>query len=245
MKFYKQIFFSISLQAVALLLFVNGVSAQDDSHRPELPHPMNATMGILDPVGSFNARANMFRQQNRDGNSEIDISGHFSYGLSDVGGLHLRSLGIRTTPLTELIGMLSLWQDESKLQGISFIGILGIPTGKKNGDEHHGLSYLAGLSGRVTVSDFINNDIILHYDLTAKHYIAESGTVVRLSPNIFGLLDTKITIGNTVQPEVLFMPSVKVRIFSGGFVGVGYNTPITTYSTFNNQLFIQFEVGSH
>lgn len=240
MKFYKQFIFSISL-----LLFVDDASAQDDSHRYELPHPINATMGILDPVGSFNARGNMFRQQNTDGSSETDFSGHLSYGLLEIGGIHLRSLGIRTTPFTELIGMVGLWRDESKRQGISFIGILGIPTGRKKEDEHHGLAYLAGLAGRVTGGDFMNTDIILHYDFTAKHYIAESGTVVRLSPNVFGVLDTRTTLGSNVQPEILILPSIKVKVFAGGFLGVGYNVPVTTYSTFEKQLFIQLEVGSH
>lgn len=235
----------LQLLSIAMLITITDTMAQDESYPHGLPHPINATMGILDPVGSYNARVNLFRQQNSDGNSETDIGGHFSYGLSEIGGIHIRSLGIRTTPSTELIGMVNLFRDELKQQGMSFIGILGLPTGKKNGDEHHGLSYLMGFSGRVTVSDFINNDVILHYDFTAKHYIAESGTVARVSPNIFLGLDARMTIGNNVLPESLLMPSVKVRIIDGGFLGVGYNTPLTTYSTFDKQLLMQFEVGSH
>lgn len=238
----------IIFYTVWLLVFSPGpVNAQESEevHRnSQFPHPLNATMAIPDPVGSYNIRLNGFRQVHNNDVS-YDVSGHFSYGMFEWGGLHLRSLGVKTNPLTELIGMVGLWRNERRTQGISFIGIVGIPTGKKKADKHHGLSYLAGFSGRVTVDDFINNDIILHYDFTAKHYIAESGTVVRLSPNVFGVLDTKTTLGNNVQPEVLLLPSVKFRILSGGFIGVGYNVPVTTYSTFEKQFFIQLEIGSH
>lgn len=232
--------FTISLQ----VLIIIPVTAQDESHSNRLPHSVNAPMGIPDPVGSFNVRLNAFQEQNTDGTFEDDVSGHISYGLSKIGGLHLRSLGIRTTPFTEFIGMVNLWQDLPMKQGISLVGILGVPTGKKDAGEHHGLSYLAGLAGRITLGPSINNDVVLHYDFTAKHYIAESGTVIRLSPNIFGSIDTRTTIGGSL-PEVLLMPSLKFALFSLGFIGVGYNIPARSNSSFHHQALIQVEIGNH
>jgi hypothetical protein len=223
--------------------FVGELQAYDKPNHQVFPHPVNATMGTPDPIGSFNVRLNTFKQD-RDGTSEYDIGGHLGYGLWEWGGIHLRSLGVRTTPLTELIGLVGLWRSEQKEQGISFISILGLPTSKKEGEEHHGLSYLVGLTGRMAIHNVLTNDVILHYDVSAKHYIAETGTVVRLFTSMFGVLDTRTTVGST-QPEVLVMPAVKVKLFSLGFLGLGLNVPITTTSSFHRQVVVQIEVGNH
>lgn len=232
--------------SVCLLVLPWLVRAADhDSATGHYPHPLNATMGIPDPVGSYNLRLNTFHQRAGEG-SEFDWSGHVGYGLFEWGGIHLRSLGVRSTALTEVIGMVGLWQDEQRDEGVSLLGIIGIPTGRrKEGEEHHGLSYLIGVAGRKFSLNAMTNDIILHYDVTAKHYIAESGTVVRLYHGIFGVFDTRATVGATTRPEVLLMPSLKVSVPSVGFVGVGYNVPLTRLSSLEHQVFVQIEVGSH
>ncbi len=241
----KIINFYRSVYAIIILLSAAGthIQAQDGSSKHQFPHPINSTMGIPDPIGSYNVRLNTFRQD-KPGSTNYDVSGHIGYGLFEWGGIHLRSLGVKTTPLTEIIGMVGLWRDENKEQGISLLGIVGIPTGKKDGKEHHGLAYLVGVTGRMVVHNFFTNDVILHYDITAKHYIAESGTVIRLSKNLFGVLDTRVTLGNSL-PEILAMPAVKIKLFSLGFLGLGYHFPVTTATPFDRQVILQIEVGSH
>jgi hypothetical protein len=207
------------------------------------PHPLNATMGIPDPVGSYNIRLNGFREV-KDGDGRYDVSGHLSYGMFEWGGIHLRSLGVRTTPFTEIIGMVGLWRNDRCSQGISLLGIVGVPTGKKNGKAHHGLSYLAGLTGRIAAPGVITNDIILHYDFTAKHYIAETGSVLKLWPNLFVTLDARGAFGNA-RPDISILSSMKFQMWPAVFLALGYHTPVTNAKTFTHQIFAQLEIGSH
>lgn len=207
------------------------------------PHPLNATMAIPDPVRSYNIRLNVFRQL-KDGDSTYDVSGHLSYGMFDWGGIHLRSLGVRTTPFTELIGMVGVWRNDPRTQGISLLGIIGVPTGKKDGQAHHGLSYLAGFTGRIAAQDIVTNDVILHYDFTEKHFIAESGSVLKLWPNLFATLDARGTFGNS-QPDISLLSSMKFQLFPATFLALGYHTPVTGAKTFTHQIFAQLEIGSH
>lgn len=237
----------IIFHAVWLLVFSPGpVSAQEseEAHRhSQFPHPLNATMGIPDPVGSYNIRLNVFRQQT-DSGSEYDLSGHLGYGMFEWGGIHLRSLGVKTTPLTEVIGMVGLWRNQRKTQGISLLGIVGIPTGSKEGEAHHGLAYLAGFTARLATENVMTNDIILHYDFTAKHYIAETGSVVRVMENLFATLDLRGAFGND-RPDISALTSFKFQIAPLLFLAVGYYTPATNARTFAHQIFVQFEMGSH
>lgn len=225
--------FSISL---------HGQQREQQTNDHLLPHPVNAAMGIPDPVGSFNIRLNALRQQTTLG-AENDISGHIGYGMFEWGGIHLRSLGVKTTPFTEVIGMVELWRDESRTQGLSFLGILGIPTGR-NKDEHHGIAYLAGIAGRVNTFDILTTDAIVHYDFTAGHLIVESGSVIRLMPNVFGVLDISTTFGN-LRPNISLLPALKISVYPMTFVGIGYRVPVTVARDFTNQIYLQIEIGSH
>lgn len=244
---------SSSTAALLLILALSPASAQvngagksqgtDAAAIHHFPHPLNATMGMPDPVGSYNIRLNGFREV-KDGDGKYDMSGHLSYGMFDWGGIHLRSLGVRTTPFTEIIGMVGLWRNEQRSQGISLLGIVGIPTGKKDGEAHHGLSYLAGFTGRIAAPGVITNDIILHYDFTAKHYIAETGSVVKLWPNLFMTIDVRGTFGN-VRPDISLLSSMKFQVSPGMFLALGYHTPVTSAKTFTHQIFAQLEIGSH
>ncbi len=237
----------IIFHVVWLLAFTPGpVSAQgsEEAHRhSQFPHPLNATMAIPDPVGSYNIRLNGFRQVH---NNEVsyDVSGHLSYGMFEWGGIHLRSLGVKTTPLTEVIGMVGLWRNERKTQGISLLGIVGIPTGKKEEGAHHGLSYLAGFTTRLASENVITNDIILHYDFTAKHYITETGSVVRLMENLFATLDLRGSFGSDL-PDISALTSLKIQIAPALFLALGYHTPATNAQTFAHQVFVQLEIASH
>lgn len=211
-------------------------------HSP-FPHPVNATMAISDPVGSYNIRLNVFRQQN-DGTSELDVSGHLSYGMFEWGGIHLRSLGVKTTPFTEVIGMAGLWRNEELTQGISLLGIVGIPTGAKKQGQHHGLAYLFGFTGRIAKENLLTNDIILHYDFSAAHFIAETGTVVKLSHAAFTTLDLRSTFGES-RPDITILPSVKWKVIDSGFIAFGFHAPLTKSTAFKNQIIVQIELGSH
>lgn len=237
---------SIVWSAIGLLTFLShAANAQppQESHHSPFPHPLNATMAIPDPVGSYNIRLNTFRQQETNG-STFDASGHLSYGMFEWGGVHLRSLGVKTTSLTEIIGMVGLWKNQQRTQGISLLGILGVPTGRKTGNEHHGVSYLFGFTGRIATADVITNDIILHYDFTARHYIAETGTVVRLSPTLFATLDFRGAFGPS-RPDVTLLPSLKLKIVDAAYVALGYNAALAGSSPFKSQIFLQVEFGSH
>lgn len=233
---------------VALLPIINTSLAlsQDDGtthHHYPFPHPVNATMGIPDPVGTYNIRLNAFRQQN-DGSSEFDVSGHLGYGIFEWGGIHLRSLGIKTTPFTEVIGMVGLWRNNDRTQGISLLGIVGIPTGAKREEQHHGLGYLFGFTGRIAKADLLTNDIILHYDFSAAHFIVETGTVVKLSPIVFATMDLRGTFGGS-RPEISILPSVKWKVIDSGFIALGFHAPLTKSASFKNQFILQIELGSH
>ncbi|MEK6570964.1 MAG: hypothetical protein AABZ61_06310 [Bacteroidota bacterium] len=219
----------------------NHLSASLAAH--QLPHPMNATMGIPDPVGSYNIRLNGFRQKN-NGGAEYDLSGHIGYGMFEWGGIHLRSLGVRTTPFTEIIGIVGFWRNDARTQGASLLGIIGLPTGKKKGEAHHGLAYLLGLTGRMARDGLLTNDIILHYDFSAKHYIAENGMVIELTPNVFGVVDARGVFGKS-RPEVSLLPALKLRMLSSTYVAIGYNASLTKAKPFQNQMFVQVEIGSH
>jgi hypothetical protein len=200
-------------------------------------------MAIPDPVGSYNIRLNGFREVHNS-EASYDVSGHLSYGMFEWGGIHLRSLGVRTTPLTEVIGMVGLWRNARKTQGISLLSIVGFPTGKKEAGEHHGPSYLAGLTARLVHEDIITNDIILHYDFTAKHYIAETGSVLRIREGLFTTLDVRGTFGSD-PPNISILTSIKSQIASGLFIALGYHGPATSGRTFTHQILAQIELGSH
>ncbi len=247
--------FTKSLSTAALLVLLalspalaqlNGAGSSQGSGAVVIhhfPHPLNATMAVPDPVGGYNIRLSGFRQV-KDSDGTYDVSGHLSYGMFEWGGIHLRSLGVRTTPFTEIIGMIGLWKNEERSRGISLLGIVGVPTGKKDGEAHHGLSYLAGLTGRIAAQGMITNDIILHYDFTAKHYIAETGSVLRLWPNLFVTLDARGTFGS-VRPDISLLSSMKFQVSPAIFLALGYHTPVTTARSFTHQVFLQLEIGSH
>ncbi len=241
MKIRICLFYVIVSSSVPISLY--GQQREQRTHENLFPHPVNATMGIPDPVGSFNVRFNALRQQRAVG-TENDISGHLGYGLFEWGGIHLRSLGVKTTPFTEVIGMVELWRDESRTQGLSFLGILGIPTGRKNNDEHHGISYLAGIAGRLITFDILTTDAIVHYDFTAGHLIVESGSVMRFMPNVFGVLDISTTFGN-LRPNISLLSALKISLFPVTFIGIGYRIPVTTARDFTSQIYLQLEIGSH
>lgn len=231
------------LCVIALSVFPILLPAQQRSEHL-FPHPINSTMGIPDPVGSYNVRLNTFHQQIGQ-TDEIDISGHISYGMFDWGGVHLRSLGVRTTPFTEIIGMVGFWRDTENKNGISLLGIIGVPTGKnKSGERHHGVAYLFGVTNRLVINDCLVNDGIFHYDFSAKHFIVETGSVIQLTHNLFGGLDMSGTFGNSL-PEITVLPSIKARIFDSMFLALGYNAGITTIKPFVHQIFLQLEIGSH
>ncbi|MBU2446650.1 MAG: hypothetical protein KJ666_13925 [Bacteroidetes bacterium] len=235
-----------SLYTIMLLSSVISSYGQQVQHHGNdhlFPHPVNSTMGIPDPIGSFNIRLNAFRQQTTDG-VEYDLSGHLGYGLFEWGGIHLRSLGVKTTPFTEVIGMVGLWRNKERTQGISLLGIVGIPTGAKKEGQHHGLAYLFGFTGRIAKEDLLTNDIILHYDLSAAHFIAETGTVVKLSPILFATLDLRGTFGES-RPDISILPSVKWKLIDSGFIAFGFHAPLTKSTAFKNQIIIQIELGSH
>lgn len=235
------------LGCLAFLSFFSTISfaqGSEEAHRhSQFPHPLNATMGIPDPVGSYNIRLNGFRQVH-DSQVTYDFSGHLSYGMFEWGGIHLRSLGVKTTPLTEVIGMVGLWRNQRKTQGVSLLGIVGIPTGKKKEGEHHGLAYLAGFTARLASENVVTNDVILHYDFTAKHYIAETGSVVRLREGLFTTLDVRGTFGSD-PPNISLLTSIKSRIASGLFIALAYHGPATSGRTFTHQIFTQLEIGGH
>ncbi len=232
----------ILLSGVSGLLHGQQIEQSTTDH--QFPHPLNSTMGIPDPVGSYNVRLNTFHQQ-RGETGEVDISGHLSYGMFDWGGVHLRSLGVRTTPFTEIIGMVGVWRDTKNKNGVSLLGIVGVPTGKdKTGKQHHGVAYLFGVTNRLTLSDRFVNDGIFHYDFSAKHFIVETGSVFRLTHDLFGGLDMSGTFGNSL-PEITVLPSIKMRMFDRLFLALGYNTAITRSKPFAHQIFLQLEVGTH
>ena len=234
--------FALPLTSAQVKLVSNDQSGEAISIH-HFPHPLNATMGIPDPVGSYNIRLNAFRQV-KDGDGTYDVSGHLSYGMFEWGGIHLRSLGVSTTPFTELIGMVGLWRNDRRTQGISLLGILGVPTGKKDGEAHHGLSYLAGVAGRIATQNIVTNDVILHYDLSARHFIAETGSVLKLWPNLFATLDARGTFGN-LRPDIFLLSSMKFQLLTAAFFALGYHTPVTKGKAFTHQIFAQIEIGSH
>ncbi len=228
----------------SLPISLHGQQGEQHTNDHLFPHPFLAAMGVPDPEGKFHVRLNVFLQQNI-GKSKYDISGHLGYGLFDFGGIHLRSLGVTTTPLTEIIGMIGLWHDARRLNGISLLGIVGIPTGPKDDDNaHHGLAYLFGLSGRISIFKNTINDLIVHYDFSTKHYIAESGTVIRIMEYLFAGVDTRTIIGPS-QPLIFLMPGLKVKFSSFGFIGVGINYQVTNTSQVKNELYLQVETGNH
>jgi hypothetical protein len=230
--------------AVVSTVTISSLSQSPEAHRhKQFPHPLNATMGIPDPVGSYNVRVNSFRQVH---NEEVsyDLGGHLSYGMFDWGGLHLRSLGVKTTPFTELIGMAGLWRNESRTQGVSLLGIVGVPTAKKDGKEHHGLAYLAGVAGRLAKEGLVTNDIILHYDFSAQHFIAETGSVMRLMPGLFATLDARGTFGSN-SPDISLLSALKMQVTEIAYLALGYHTPVTNARSFAHQVFVQLEIGSH
>ena len=240
----NSLFHIIGLLAALSVASISAFGQSSEGHRrTQFPHPLNATMGIPDPVGSYNVRVNGFRQVHNDETS-YDVSGHLSYGMFEWGGLHLRSLGVRTAPFTEIIGMVGLLRNESRTQGVSLLGIVGVPTGKKNGQEHHGLAYLAGVTGRLAKKGLLTNDIILHYDFSASHLIAETGSVIRLTPRLFATLDARGTFGD-ISPDISLLSSLKMQVFDTAYLALGYHTPVTNARSFAHQLFVQLEIGSH
>lgn len=238
-----KIFATVLYVVAAFPLFAQ--QNQTDHSHSAFPHPINATMAIPDPVGSYNVRLNTFRQQTET-KTEYDVSGHISYGLFDWGGIHLRSLGVRTTPFTEIIGMVGLWRNKERTEGISLLGIVGVPTGRKSEEgKEHGLAYLFGVTGRIAKKDLITNDILLHYDFSAGHFIAETGSVLKLSHSLFATLDTRGIFGGKIKPDISFMPALKLKFIEYGFIALGYNTATTNGTLFKNQVFLQFEFGNH
>lgn len=237
---------SISLTIlIALVALPASAQANGDTQHKQhhFPHPINTTMGIPDPVGSYNIRLNVFRQQT-DAGSEYDLSGHLGYGMFEWGGIHLRSLGVKTFGLLEIIGMVGLWETAAKANGLSALAILGVPTADPKKKGHGGFAYLAGLAARTSYPENTTHDIILHYDFTAGHFIAESGSVIHLIPGLFGVVDFSATVGKS-SPLVTILPGLKISPSENLFVGFGYRFHVSTAKDFSNQLYLQFELSQH
>jgi hypothetical protein len=233
------------IAAAVIICSVVSVTLHAQSHveQRRSVHSINAPMGVPDPVGHYNLRVNVIRQQ-EVGSSRYDLSGHFGYGLFEWGGVHLRSLGARTSPLTEVIGMVGVLNSEDRTEGLSVLGILGIPTGEKDAEQHHGLSYLVGIAGRWRIGSVVVNDAVFHYDATAGHWIAESGTIVEISSFFFGVIDARLTFGGAA-PEILVLPAMKVRVSRSMSAAIGYHAPLSRSKPFGHQLLVQWEMSHH
>ena len=241
------------LIAVATCLGWNAKAESDIEQHSAVhaPHSFLLPKGIPDLPGSYNLQLSPFLQQ-KNGSPQADLGGHASVGMFDWGGVHLRSLGIKTTSTLEVIGMTALWRDQARKQGISMIAILGIPTqtssgvsGNANdGDEHHGSwGYLLGLTGRWVYSEDFMWDGILHYDFMAKHLIPESGLVFKTWGSLFTTLDLRATLGS--EPTASILPGIKYAIIPSLFLGAGYNAAFGAASKFDRQFYLQVEMGRH
>lgn len=207
-----------------------------------LPHAFLIPNGVAPKKGAYNFQIDPFLEQRSDSTSILDIGGHASVGMFDWGGIHLRSLGARTTPSLKVIAMGSLYRDPQGESGMGLLGIVGVPTGAvKESNTHHGLSYLVGISGRFLAMTKLASDVILHYDVTAAHFIPELGLVYWALDRLFFILDARATIG-AGQSDIL--PGFKYKISEETFIGAGYRQPFGN-SSFDRQLHLLLELGRH
>ena len=214
------------------------------------PHAFLVPMGVPPTQGCYNAQLNGIYQR-LDGSSRGDFGGHASYGLFDWGGIHLRSLGVATAPTTEVIGMVGLFRDASRSNGLSALAIVGLPTGPSSSHGHtdataspgSATTFLAGLTGRWLVTPWLRWDANIHYDFTEKHVVPESGLVARTLKDLFVSLDVRATLGDGTQ--VLALPGVKYHLGHGVYIGLGYEAPLTTERPYDSRTYLQLEFGSH
>lgn len=216
-------------------------SELNNAHSHSFPHAFLLPNGITPPKGTYNLQLSPFVEQRTD-STDLDVGGHASFGLFDWGGIHLRSLGIRTTSQLKVIGMGSLYRATDGRSGLGVLAILGVPSGGKKTSAHHGVSYLGGISGRMYLLECLAADVILHYDFTAKHFIPEAGLVWQVVPRWFAILDTRVTVG-AGQADVL--PGVKYQLNQDLFVGAGFRQPIGPAVPFERQFHLQLELGNH
>lgn len=225
------------------LTFCFDAEAVQEVEESELPHSFLLPRGVPEKKNSYHIQVSPFLDQT-SGVTTPDIGGHLSYGLFDWGGIHLRSLGARTSPNAEIIGLIGLIKNQEHTQGISLLTILAIPTNKKPGQDHSGLGYLVGLASRLTPTNNIVINPTLHYDFTAMHVIPELGMIYRLSSLFYSVLDSRASLGSGGN-KVDLLPGMKLRIGSHSFLGVGYRFPVTTLRDFDRQIYFQYELMSH
>ncbi len=242
---------------VAVLALLLGFAAPralaspcEPSSGEHFPHAFLVPMGVPPTQGCYTVQLNGIYQR-LDGSSRGDFGGHASYGLFDWGGIHLRSLGVATAPTTEVIGMVGLFRDASRSNGISALAIVGLPTGSSSSHDHADPSansgstttFLAGLTGRWIIAPWLRWDANIHYDFTEKHVVPESGLVARTLKDLFLSLDVRATLGSGNQ--VLALPGVKYHLGRGVYLGLGYEAPLTTDRPYDSRTYLQLEFGSH
>ncbi|MBI4375096.1 MAG: hypothetical protein HY549_01475 [Elusimicrobia bacterium] len=215
---------------------LDSAQAQEAEHAA-LPHAFLLPRGLAPRPGSYNIQLTPFLQGKR-GVYELDTGGHASIGMFDWGGLHLRSLGARTAPTTELIGIATLARDGPR--GLSLLAIAGAPTGPSRDGHHSSWSFLAGLAGHWPGHGW-GADALLHYDFSLGHFIPEVSLIRKLTKRCFAVLEGSATIGN--RPEIYTLPGIKFALNRSSLIGLGYRFPLTNSRTFDRQIYAQLEWG--
>lgn len=193
-------------------------------------HPFMAHMALPDQPGEVSLRVTPFQQRN-SADVEQDLALHIEAGIAPNLGIHIRSDGIKTSPYSEVMLMYSFLHDNSYHNGASVFGQVSIPTGPVASNS---LKYLFGVSGRVTVPQFMVVDANTHINLADKMAEYESSFVFRASKLLYPELELRGEITQDAT-SLYSLFGLKFRIADETAFGVGIQTPLSNEREYDTQ----------
>ena len=203
----------------------------------EVPHAFFTHEGLPEGVGRFNLRAAGLGTR-AGGATTGDFAFHLETGLTKFIGLHIRNDRFLDVPRTEAMLQFAAITSANGARGLAPIIEFEVPTRSGAGGR---INTLVGFTSKLAGARAAFNQA-LHYDPREDGIDASASLVVRVTQQIFPVLEV---LGEGVRgerPIINLLGGLKVRVSERVLVGIAYQFPVTSREDFSSQLVAQPEL---
>lgn len=229
------------LALLGLLGLPGNVAAQGSPSAPvreeemELPHAFFTHEGLPEGVGSYSLRLAGLATR-ADGKTDGDFAFHLEMGLTKLIGLHIRNDRFLDSPKSEAMFQFAAITNKSGTSGFAPIIEFQFPTHS----GARGITTEVGFTTKVTGAGFAFNQVI-HYGPREDAVDASAGLVVKLTKQLFPVVELLGEGGKGAPTVVNMLVGLKVRLRPGIALGFAVQVPVTKNKDYSSQMVLQPE----